>query len=132
MKLLFDAGEPAAVIGDAMLISGAVLNLVSNAIKYGKPGTEIRVGCSCATDEVIISVDNEGEPIAPEDMPRVFDPYYRASSVETGKAGWGLGLAFVKRIAEKHGGSVSVQTRVTGNSFLIHLPVKMDVAATAK
>lgn len=129
MQMVFDSREPAMVTGDATLIRGAVLNLVSNAIKYGKPGTEIRVGCSSGTDQVTIQVDNDGEPIATDDIPRVFDPYYRASSVETRKAGWGLGLAFVKRIAERHGGSVSVQTRLGGNSFLIHLPAKMEVEA---
>jgi hypothetical protein len=50
------------------------------------------------------------------------------SNVETGRTGWGLGLAFVKRIAEKH----SVESRRVGDSFLIHLPAKMSVAVTAK
>lgn len=132
MQLLLDSGESVPMVGDATLISGAVLNLVSNAIKYGKPGTDIRVSCSRGNDEVTISVENEGEPIAAGDMLHVFESYYRASQVETGKTGWGLGLAFVKRIAEKHGGSVSVQTRPAGNCFHVHLPAKVSVAATAK
>jgi signal transduction histidine kinase/CHASE2 domain-containing sensor protein len=133
MQLLLDSGEPVPMIGDATLISGAVLNLVSNAIKYGRPGTDIRVSCLRENEEVTISVENEGEPIAAGDIPHVFDSYYRASQVETGRTGWGLGLAFVKRIAEKHGGSVSVQSRHAGNCFYIHLPAKVTVAAaTAK
>jgi two-component system heavy metal sensor histidine kinase CusS len=82
--------------------------------------------------QVTISVENVGEPIEASDIPRVFDSYYRASNVDSGKKGWGLGLAFVKRIAEKHGGSVSVQSHVDGNSFHIQIPAKSSVAAPAK
>ena len=132
MRLLLDSGEPLPMIGDATLISGAVLNLVGNAIKYGNPGTDIRVRCWRENEEVVISVANDGAPIAAGDISRVFDSYYRGSKVETSKTGWGLGLAFVKRIAEKHGGSVSVEPQPNGNCFHIHLPAKVNVAATAK
>jgi signal transduction histidine kinase len=132
MQLLLDSREPLPMIGDATLISGAVLNLVSNAIKYGQPGTDIRVRCRRENDEVIISVANDGEPIAAGDISHVFDSYYRGAKVETSKTGWGLGLAFVKRIAEKHGGSVSVDPQTTGNCFHLHLPAKLSVAATVK
>src|SRR5919109_1510999 len=104
MRLLLDSREPLPMTGDATLISGAILNLVSNAIKYGKPGTDIRARCWRENGEVIISIANEGEPIAAGDISHVFDTYYRSAKVETSKTGWGLGLAFVKRIAEKHGG----------------------------
>jgi signal transduction histidine kinase len=132
MHLQFDSCDPGAITGDETLLRGVLLNLVSNAIKYGKTGTGIRVGCFREVEEVTISVDNEGELIAPEDLPRVFDPYYRGSNAETGKTGWGLGLAFVKRIAEKHGGSVSVESGPRGNSFLIHLPTRMSIGVSAK
>src|SRR5919109_1722016 len=104
MRLLLDSRESLPMIGDTTLISGAILNLVSNAIKYGQPGTDIRARCWGENGEVIISVANDGEPIAAGDISHVFDTYYRGAKVETGKTGWGLGLAFVKRIAEKHGG----------------------------
>jgi two-component system heavy metal sensor histidine kinase CusS len=57
----------------------------------------------------------------------LFDPYYRAREPEHAKPGWGLGLAFVKRIAEKHGGSVHVTSNESGTTFEIHLPATMDV-----
>jgi signal transduction histidine kinase len=132
MQLQFDSCDPGTIAGDQTLLRGALLNLLSNAIKYGKTGTEIRVGCCRGVEEVTISVDNEGEPISSEDLPRVFDSYYRGSNAETGRTGWGLGLAFVKRIAEKHGGSVGVASGPLGNSFSIHLPAKTNMAVSAE
>lgn len=127
MQLALETDAAVVTVGDAPLISGAVLNLVSNAIKYGKPGTEIRVGCSSREDNVIISVQNQSEPIAVEEIPHLFDPYYRGKSVENRKPGWGLGLAFVKRVAEKHGGSVRAESGRTGMTFEIHLPAKTEI-----
>jgi signal transduction histidine kinase len=129
MRLVFESADRSPFIGDAQLITGAILNLVSNAIKYGLPGTEIRVRCSRQDADVVIGVQNVGEPIALEEIPRLFDPYYRASNVETSKTGWGLGLAFVKRIAEKHGGRVSVSSQSGVSLFQIHLPAKTTVEA---
>ncbi len=132
MRLQFESGQPAAIIGDAPLLSGAVLNLVSNAIKYGKAGTDVEVTCLYGEGEVVVRVCNVGDPIALEDIPRLFDAYYRASNVEGSNTGWGLGLAFVKRIAEKHGGSVRAESQPGGNCFEIHLPFRAGMAAVVK
>ena len=114
------------------MISGAVLNLVSNAIKYGEPASHIRVRCSREHEEVSIKVHNLGRPIAPEEIARLFDPYYRASNTENSTTGWGLGLAFVKRIAEKHGGSVRAESQPSGTQFEIRLPASSEPAMVAK
>ncbi len=132
MRFVLESLRPIIMIADGALLHGAVLNLVSNAIKYGKPGTEIRVNCSRVDDQVTIGVHNLGAAIPAESLSRLFDPYYRAPSVEKSKAGWGLGLAFVKRIAEKHGGSIRAESLATGNLFELHLPARTDVAAPAK
>jgi CHASE2 domain-containing sensor protein/two-component sensor histidine kinase len=132
MRLVPENREPVLIVGDAPLISGAVLNLVSNAIKYGRAGSDIRVRCSRQQDEAAISVYNLGQPIAPEEISRLFDSYYRAPNVESSTTGWGLGLAFVKRIAEKHGGSVRAQSQPSGTLFEIRLPAKTEVAVAAK
>jgi two-component system OmpR family sensor kinase len=65
-------------------------------------------------------------------MARLFEPYFRASNAERSKTGWGLGLAFVKRIAEKHGGSVRAESQETGTSFEIRLPAGLEPAMAAK
>lgn len=132
MRLVHDSRATVTVMGDAPLISGAVLNLVSNAIKYGQPGSDIEVRCFRENEEVILSVHNVGAPVADEEISRLFDPYYRASNVDKGKAGWGLGLAFVKRIAEKHGGSVRAQSEPSGVLFEIHLPAMTEPAVVTK
>jgi signal transduction histidine kinase len=132
MQLVLENEEPISVLGDAPLISGAILNLVSNAIKYGKSGSDIRVRCFRDNEEVIIKVHNLGKPIAPEEIARLFDPYYRASNSEKSATGWGLGLAFVKRIAEKHGGSVRAESQPSGTRFEIRLPARTEPAMVAK
>jgi signal transduction histidine kinase/CHASE2 domain-containing sensor protein len=132
MQLVLEEEEPVLIQGDTPLISGAVLNLVSNAIKYGQPGSPINVRCFRDNGEVIISVHNLGKPIAEQEIARLFDAYYRASNVEKNKTGWGLGLAFVKRIAEKHGGSVRAESQPTGVVFEIRLPAHSEAVAVAK
>ena len=103
-------------------VGGALLKLVINAIKYGSPGTDIRVSCTQCAGEIVLEVRNRGQSIPENEIPRLFDPYYRASKVESGASGWGLGLAFVKRIAEKHGGWVTAESLDQANIFEIHLP----------
>ncbi len=132
MRLVLDAAAAIVIVGDATLISGAVLNLVSNAIKYGTSGTDIEVRCFSSADSVVISVCNQGKAIAAGDIPHLFDPYYRAQEIQTATPGWGLGLAFVKRIAEKHGGSVQVRSELSGTVFEIHLPATTGLDATSE
>jgi signal transduction histidine kinase len=129
MRLIVECQAAITMIGDSALLQGAVLNLVSNAIKYGKPGSDIRVICGRDNGKITIGVHNLGAQIPPESLARLFDAYYRAPSVEKSKAGWGLGLAFVKRIAEKHGGSIRAESLTTGNCFELHLPDRMEIEA---
>ena len=132
MGLVLHADSAIVATGDANLISGGILNLVSNAIKYGKSGTNIEVTCSASTNEVVIGVQNQGKPIAMRDIPYLFDPYYRARDVEVTKSGWGLGLAFVRRIAEKHGGSVQVKSESSSTIFEIHLPMRSSAGVSSE
>lgn len=128
VRLVFKNHDQWNVMGDAPLVAGAVLNLVSNAIKYGTTGTDVIVRCHREASFIVLSVHNQGEPVPPGDLPRLFDPYYRGSApAET--PGWGLGLAFVKRIAEKHGGSVQVESHSAGTIFQIRLPAATEAAA---
>jgi signal transduction histidine kinase len=88
--------------------------------------------CSRNQSDVAIGVHNLGAPIPPESLARLFDAYYRAPDIEKSKAGWGLGLAFVKRIAEKHGGSIRAESSPAGNLFELHLPDRTKIATHAK
>jgi signal transduction histidine kinase len=127
MQFVVESREPITIIADAALLHGAVLNLVSNAIKYGTQGTEIHVTCSRNQGDVAIGVRNLGAPIPPESLAHLFDAYYRAPEVEKSMVGWGLGLAFVKRIAEKHGGSIRADSSAAGNLFELHLPNRTKI-----
>jgi signal transduction histidine kinase len=127
MTLRSEGDDAALVIGDAPLLTGAILNLVSNALKYGTPGTEVDIACSRHDGEVIVAVKNHGSCIDPPEVPRLFDPFYRSSRTEHNRPGSGLGLAFVRRIVEKHGGSVRVESKLPMTVFEVQLPAKMGI-----
>jgi signal transduction histidine kinase len=118
--------------GDRHLIEGALLNLVSNAIKYSARGSEVKLGAKVEEDGVVLEVWNPGPSIAAEELGRLFEPFYRRSEQEQTQRGWGLGLAFVKRIAEQHGGKAEASsTSGTGTTFRIHLPTTRLVLSEA-
>jgi len=114
---------PASLRGDSALIAGALLNLLSNAVKYGSRGSEVKLKTLNSMDHVIFEVWNRGPVIPPEDLASLFEPFYRRSEQESEVAGWGLGLAFVKRIAGGHGGRIEASSDTTlGTCFRIILP----------
>lgn len=115
-------------------IRRAVENLVNNAVKYGAPEAPVRLTVSTTTERVQVMVHNEGEPIAPEDSESIFQLYRRAGSQGPG-SGWGVGLPYVRRVAETHGGSVLMSSsREDGTVFVIDMPMDarpFDGAPTA-
>lgn len=118
--------------GDRHLIEGALLNLVSNAIKYSARGSKVKLGARFEDEGVVLEVWNPGPAIAAEELGRLFEPFYRRNEQEQTQRGWGLGLAFVKRIAEQHDGKVEARSESeTGTSFRIHLPTTRLVLSEA-
>lgn len=115
-------GAP-TVIGDCTLIRQAVSNLVDNAIKYTPAGGQVKVGLDVNDSEVVIYIADTGIGIAPEDLVRLFEKFYRIKRRETSDIqGTGLGLALVKSIVERHGGRVWVDSDVNkGSTFYIAL-----------
>ena len=100
----------------------ALENLVVNGIKYGD-GNGVQVKIDEAHGRVLISVHNSGNPIAPENYENIFEYLWRDGSTQE-KSGWGMGLPFVKSVAESHGGSVAVDSSAaTGTTFIIDIPV---------
>lgn len=99
----------------------AVENLVTNAGNYGA-GDEIRIHATDTRGRLIISVHNSGNPIKPDQLDGIFQLVQRPKHALI--RGWGIGLAFVKRAAEDHGGSVAVDSSdAAGTTFLIDVPV---------
>jgi signal transduction histidine kinase/CHASE2 domain-containing sensor protein len=113
-----------ALIADPDLLSQAIENLVSNAIKYSPPDTEVRISASADESAVFIEVVDHGYGIPESDLERVFDKFYRVPRVEdAGTPGTGLGLSLVREIAELHGGSVSLASTVgEGSHFTLRIP----------
>jgi two-component system sensor histidine kinase MprB len=103
------------VHGAPSTIERAVANLLDNAAKWSPPGAEVEV----AVRDGEIAVRDHGPGIAEEDLPYVFDRFYRSTAAR-GMPGSGLGLAIVKQVAEVHGGSV-VAERAEGGGTLMRL-----------
>ena len=104
-----------------------LLNLISNSIKYGKNNGWVRLSAENNNDEIRIIVGDNGMGIPEDELPFIFERFYRVNKVRTREkiGGSGLGLAICKSIAEAHGGYIDVQSKVgEGSQFVIHLPNK--------
>jgi signal transduction histidine kinase len=123
VKLELDCqNEAEYVLCDETLISGALLNLVSNAIKYGESGAGVRVRISSSDEEIQFQVQNSGPVIPQSELEQLFERFYRPARSES-IPGWGLGLSFVRRISQQHGGRVHVSSNeATGTTFAFTLP----------
>ncbi|MRX10885.1 sensor histidine kinase [Pseudoduganella sp. FT25W] len=100
----------------------ALENLVVNGIKYGD-GNGVQIKIDEAHGRMLLSVHNSGNPIAPEHHGQIFEYLWREGGAKD-KRGWGMGLPFVKSVAESHGGSVAVDSSPAGGTtFLIDIPV---------
>jgi signal transduction histidine kinase len=121
-----------AVRADAVSLRRAVQNLVENAVKYGGQagwiGVQARRG---AAGQVEITVADRGPGIRPEDLPHLFEPFFRGRDAAAGGVpGSGLGLSLVRHIADVHGGRVTVKTG-EGSAFTLHLPAAAQPAVQA-
>lgn len=123
------AGSPYPIEGDERRLYHAVLNLVDNAIKYSPRNTEVRVGLVYKDEHVVVAVQDEGPGIDPDDMPFIFEKYYRGGGAVSHE-GTGIGLAAVRRIVEAHDALVTATNRPDGGSeFRIVFPKALRVEA---
>lgn len=123
LTLQVECGEgPLEVPGDAPRLGQVLTNLVSNSVKFTKPGGQVHLRVMREAPWVRVEVEDTGSGIPAESLPTLFDPYARAASHQ-GVEGTGLGLTIVREIVEAHGGSVGVQsTPGQGSTFWIRLP----------
>jgi signal transduction histidine kinase len=117
---------PAPVWGDRSQIRRLVTNLVANALEYTDGGGQVRIAMSSGRAAVRLEVRNTGRGIPSEDLARIFERFCRADPSRSRGSGEGVGpgLAIVARIAELHGGKVSVSSETAqGSSFVVELPL---------
>jgi signal transduction histidine kinase len=120
--------EPAIVEGDAARLRQLVFILVDNAIRHSPTGGHVRVAVRREGGSAFLDVEDDGRGVKPEDIPHVFERFWRASGAPSG--GTGLGLAIAKWIVDRHQGSIEVSNRQGGGAhFRVRLPSRD--AATA-
>ncbi|MGQ9676958.1 MAG: PAS domain-containing sensor histidine kinase [Chloroflexota bacterium] len=111
------------VLADADRVDRIFVNLLSNALKYSPPDSEVLAKARKANGEVVISVTDHGVGIAPEDLSHIFQRFYRARGPRK-REGLGLGLFITRKLVEAHGGRIWVESQLgKGSTFYFTLPV---------
>ena len=118
------------ILGDAVLIRQLLHNLIGNAMKYGRADTPVTVTIAATRSGTMVSmmVEDEGEGIAPEHIPRLTERFYRVDSgAARALGGTGLGLSLVKHIIDRHRGHLSIaSTQGKGTRVTVLLPAQSD------
>lgn len=120
---------PAKIINaDGNLLARLFDNLIGNAIKYGADGKRVLVKIHAESETVTVSVTNYGHVIPADELPLIFNKFYRVEqSRSSSTGGTGLGLAIAKEIVDMHGGTISVASNLNGTVFTVKLQVDFDV-----
>jgi hypothetical protein len=112
------------VFGDVGLLERVFENVLDNAIRYTPSGGRVSLSVSAATDAIAVEISDTGQGIPPDDIPHIFDRFYRVDkSRNRASGGAGLGLAIAKQIVDMHNGGIAVSSHLgAGTSFVITLP----------
>lgn len=118
-------GEAISVVWSREEVRRALENLIGNAVKYGAADTPISIAIEHVDERVLVSVHNQGEPIPAQDIEDIFQIFQRAQAARQGaQEGWGIGLPFVRAVAESHGGnSIVDSSHERGTTFWIDMPL---------
>ena len=115
--------RPLEMTGDPERMAQVVTNLLTNAIQFNKPEGEVRLKLYREGELAVLQISDTGKGIAPEDLPRVFERFYRADKSRTGAGNSGLGLSICTAIVEAHGGTIEASSvRSAGSTFVVRLP----------
>jgi signal transduction histidine kinase len=120
--------EPLLLQADDKRLAQVLVNLVNNAMKYSPENTTIHVRVHPEDAHLILEVHNEGTVLSPEQLEKIFKPFYRTHDAENSSIkGWGLGLAISKEIVERHGGQIWAESSEgKGITFFVKLPISQD------
>jgi signal transduction histidine kinase len=125
VELAAEGGEGIQVSADYDRLDQVLSNLVSNALRHTSNGGIIRISAAKEVDALTITVEDSGEGISTEDLPYIFDRFWKGDRARTRDgSGSGLGLAIARQLVRAHGGSINVESRVgVGTRFIIKLPL---------
>jgi two-component system sensor histidine kinase KdpD len=104
--------RPAGPRLDPALLDQVLANLLDNALKFSAPGGQVRAGARREGPEVVIIVEDDGPGIPPEELPRIFDPFFRATRSDRIAAGTGLGLAICRGLVQAMGGRIAAESPI--------------------
>jgi signal transduction histidine kinase len=117
------------IVGDRNRLSEAVANLISNAIRYNRPGGRVEVTLDAGADELTLRIADTGPGIPDEDRQFIFDRFYRVDKARSRSVdGSGLGLAITKWIIDAHGGAISVESGAQGGA-VFEVKLKRDASS---
>jgi signal transduction histidine kinase len=117
---------PVVVSADVLRIKQLLLNLLDNAIKYTERRGRVTLGLKTEENIAVLTVTDTGRGIPPEDLPHIFERFFRrsAKTADRTAAGFGLGLSIVKWIVDSHGGRIEAKSEVgKGTEFTVRLPL---------
>jgi signal transduction histidine kinase len=115
------------ITADYDRLNQVLSNLIANAFQHTPQGGRISLAAESGPGGVRIEVRDTGSGISPEDLPFVFDRFWRGDKSRTGRANSGLGLAIVKQLIQSHSGTIEVQSRPSeGTTFIIELPLSQQ------
>ena len=125
ISLASDGSEPVEVEADPSRLKQVVVNLLDNAIKYTPEGGNVSISVTRRDHRAILEVADTGLGISPNDLPHIFDRFYRADKARSRQmGGTGLGLSIVRSICLAHGGQVTVNSAEgRGSRFRVELPL---------
>ena len=133
LKVTMPRADSCTVSGDLTRLRQLFLNLITNAIKYTPRGGEVELQLVATDNEALFTVRDTGIGIAAIDLPNIFDRFYRADRVrsrQSERGGFGLGLSISQWIAQAHGGTLTVQSRLhRGSTFTVTLPLLSSSAS---
>lgn len=127
MDIDVDTVDDYMVVADRSRMEQVFTNFITNAIRYGQESTTIIIRLAKEENQLKISVENEGEPLAPEKMEKLWERFYRADSARTrNSGGTGLGLSIVKNILQLHKVEFGVYNLDNGVAFYFYLPLDVE------
>src|SRR5262249_18428213 len=127
LNLALDLGgldETTCILADEEAVRQILDNLIDNALKYTPTGGSVRVACTLADQNLAIAVADSGIGIPQDDLPRIFERFYRVDKARSRElGGTGLGLSIVKHLVQSIGGQIGVESRLgAGSQFTVRLP----------